>query len=128
MMHSSEFERNLEKYAEVIVKVGLNLQPGQRLFVRGRGSGAPIEAVALVRQIAVKAYQAGARFVDVAFGDDQLTVLRFQNAPRDSFEEVQTWLYDNGVAYAQRGDALLSISGTDPDLLAGQDAELLATF
>ena len=30
---TSEFERNLEKYAEVIVKVGLNIQPGQRLVI-----------------------------------------------------------------------------------------------
>ena len=30
---NKEFERNLEKYAEVIIKVGLNLQPGQRLVI-----------------------------------------------------------------------------------------------
>jgi len=32
---SSEFEQNLKKYAEVIVKVGLNLQPGKRLLLGG---------------------------------------------------------------------------------------------
>jgi len=32
---SSEFEQKLEKYAEVILKVGLNLQPGQRLLIGG---------------------------------------------------------------------------------------------
>ena len=30
---SSDFEKNLDKYAEVIVKVGLNIQPGQRLLI-----------------------------------------------------------------------------------------------
>ncbi len=30
---SSEFEQNLEKYVEVILKVGLNLQAGQRLLI-----------------------------------------------------------------------------------------------
>lgn len=29
-----EFEQNLDKYTEVIVRVGLNLQPGQRLLSR----------------------------------------------------------------------------------------------
>ncbi|MFX1344330.1 MAG: aminopeptidase [Promethearchaeota archaeon] len=36
---SSEFEIKLEKYAEVIVKVGLNLQPGQRLLIGTPTSG-----------------------------------------------------------------------------------------
>ncbi len=36
---TSEFEKNLEKFAEVIVKVGLNLQSGQRLLI-----GAPFAA------------------------------------------------------------------------------------
>ncbi len=30
---ASDFEENLEKYAEVIVKVGLNIQPGQQLLI-----------------------------------------------------------------------------------------------
>jgi aminopeptidase len=36
----SDFEQNLEKYAEIVVKVGLNLQPGQRLLI-----GAPVMGV-----------------------------------------------------------------------------------
>ncbi|GAJ21510.1 unnamed protein product, partial [marine sediment metagenome] len=32
---SSEFEKKLEKYAEVILKVGLNLRPKQRLLIGG---------------------------------------------------------------------------------------------
>ncbi len=41
---SSEFDRDLAKYADVIVKVGLNLQPGQRLLI-----GAPAYAYFLDR-------------------------------------------------------------------------------
>ena len=33
-MIKSGFEKNLEKHAEVLVKVGLNIQPGQRLNIR----------------------------------------------------------------------------------------------
>ena len=47
---SSEFEQNLDKYAEVIVRVGLNLQPGQRLLIGTPGFGiygTPIELVHL---------------------------------------------------------------------------------
>ncbi|MEW5720000.1 MAG: aminopeptidase, partial [Chloroflexota bacterium] len=64
---SSDFERALEKYAELTLKVGLNFQPGQRLFIR-----APIQTAPLVRLVAAHAYKMGARFVDVLWGDDQL--------------------------------------------------------
>jgi aminopeptidase len=127
-MPPSEFERNLEKYAEVIVKVGVNLQPGQRLFIHGYRAPAEPEAIPLVRQIALKAYKAGVRFVDSVFGDEQLSLIRFQHAPRDSFEEFQTWLADARLAYVKRGDAILSINGHDPDLLSDQDPALIATL
>ncbi len=121
----SDFDRNLEKYAEVIVKVGLNLQPGQRVLIHGYRAAAEPEAIPLVRQIALKAYQSGVRFVDAVFGDEQLTLIRFQHAPRDSFEEFQSWLADAQLAYVKRGDAVLSVNGHDPDLLSGQDPALI---
>jgi aminopeptidase len=71
----SDFEQNLEKYAEVILKVGLNLQPKQRLLIGGATTsydGISFEAAPLVRIIAKKAYQMGARLVDVVWGDEQL--------------------------------------------------------
>ena len=59
---SSEFEQKLEKYAEVILKVGLNLQPRQCLLIGGpsvAGDGISFGAAPLVRIIAKKAYQMG---------------------------------------------------------------------
>ena len=64
---STEFERNLERYAEVILKIGLNIQPKQRLLIGGPSSfsdGVPFEAAPLIRIIAKKAYQMGVRLVD----------------------------------------------------------------
>ena len=55
----TEFETKLARYADLAVKVGLNLQPNQRLMVR-----APIEAAELVRAISRSAYDAGCRYVD----------------------------------------------------------------
>ena len=87
---SDEFAQNMTKYAELALKVGLNLQPGQRLKIRGSAVGnlgTPIQTAPLVRLIAAGAYKLGARCVDVIWGDDQLDLIRFQNAPRDSFRE-----------------------------------------
>ncbi|HLY28947.1 MAG TPA: aminopeptidase, partial [Aggregatilineales bacterium] len=117
-----DFQRNLEKYAQVLVKIGLNVQPGQRVLI----SGAPPGAVQMVRAVAAQAYQAGARYVDVFWNDEQLDLIRFQHAPRDSFEEYPTWRTEVAVASAARGDAFLSLSALTPDLLRGQDPELVA--
>ena len=118
---TSEFEQNLDKYADVIVKVGLNIQPGQRLLI---GFGTPLELVPLIRLIVTKAYQAGARFVDVMWDDDQLKLIRFQHAPQDSFEEFPVWRAEGAIEIAKAGDAVLLVSAQNPDLLRDQDAAL----
>lgn len=121
-MARSEFEQNLENYAEIIVKIGLNLQPGQRLLM----NIVPLEAAPLVRLITMKAYQSGACYVDVLWKDQLLDLIRFEHAPRDSFEEFPTWRTDLNVAWRQNGDAFLNFAAQDPDLLNEQDPELVA--
>jgi len=120
---SSEFEQNLDKYAEVIVRVGLNLQHGQRLLIRR----APLKLAPLVRLIGTKAYRVGARLVDVMWNDDQLRLIRFQHAPRDSFEEFPEWRANAAFEAAKAGDAVLGLFAENPDLLFEQDPELVAT-
>ncbi|GAH73130.1 unnamed protein product, partial [marine sediment metagenome] len=127
---SSEFEQNLKKYAEVILKVGLNLQPGQRLLIGAPippNYGTPLELAPLVRIITKKAYQMGARFVEVLWDDEQLKLIRFQHAPRDSFEEFPTWRTDAQFEFAKAGDAVLIILAFNPDLLKDQDSNLFMT-
>ena len=125
---TSDFERNLEKYAEVIVKVGVNLQPGQRLIIGPPISielGVLLETAPLVRMIAAKAYQAGAKLVDVIWWDLELDLIRLKHAPRDSFEEYSTWASKGAIDAAQAGDALLSLISPDHALFAGQDTNLI---
>jgi len=127
---SLEFERNLEKYAEVIVKIGLNVQPGQRLLIGGPTTynyGAPIELAPLVRLITKKAYQIGAKLVEVMWDNDQLRLIRFQHAPKDSFEEYPTWRTDCQYKFGIEGDSVLLFSAYNPDLLEGYDTDLLST-
>jgi len=117
-----EFERSLSQYAELIVKVGLNLQPGQRLMIRG-----PIEAAPLMRLVAAHAYDAGGRLVETIFSDPQMLLARYRHAPRDSFTEHSDWWWKAGLELVEAGGALLSIGGVDPYLLKGIDSELIAT-
>jgi len=123
---STEFAQKLQTYADLIVKVGLNIQPGQRLVLGNiMNFGVNIQTAPLVREIAKAAYKVGARFVNVMWGDEELQLIRLQHAPRDSFAEYPTWQVSGTVEYLEREDALLGIVGNDPDLLKGQDPELV---
>ena len=107
----------------------MNLRPGQRLLVRAPSPyGVAFEHAPLVHYIAESAYKAGARLVDVFWGDEQMELIRFAQAPRDSFTEYPRWKATGPLDYAERGDAILTISATNPDLLLGQDPELVNVY
>ena len=127
---SSEFEQNIDKYTDVILKVGLNLQQGQRLLIgvaNPVNDGTPVELVSFIQKIVKKAYQMGARFVEVLWNDPHMDLLRFQYAPRDSFEEVTTWRKEVALEYATKGDAILAIAAQDPEMFIDQDPTLIMT-
>jgi aminopeptidase len=106
----------LDRLAEVAVRVGLNLQEGQDLFLT-----APVAALPLVRRIAEHAYRAGAGLVVPMLSDEETTLARYKFAHDASFDRAAGWLYE-GVAKAFAANtARLAIVGDDPMLLSGQD-------
>lgn len=106
----------LDRLAEVIVRIGLNLQPGQDLLLT-----APVDALPLVRRIAVQAYRAGAGLVTPLLADEAVTLARFRHAGDDSFDRAPGWLYDGMAAAFAANTARLAIVGDNPMLLAGED-------
>jgi aminopeptidase len=111
----------LDRLAEIAVKVGLRLEPGQDLFMT-----APVAALPLARRIAVEAYKAGVGLVTPILSDEELTLARFRFAREASFDCAPGWLYE-GVARAfDANTARLAIVGEDPTLLAGQDPAKVA--
>ncbi|MCG8527660.1 MAG: aminopeptidase, partial [Opitutales bacterium] len=117
-MTKKSFDEKLTAYAELAVKVGVNLQPGQRLVIR-----APIESAPFVQKMAACAYQIGSPLVSVMYNDDQLNLIRFQNAPAGSFDTFPEWEADALVACAERGDAFIRVAATDPDLLKDENPD-----
>jgi aminopeptidase len=76
-------EKNLEKLAELAVRVGLNLEEGQEVIAT-----APIEAVDFVRLLAEKAYAQGASLFTVLYGDNVLSRKRLSLAPEAGLDRA----------------------------------------
>jgi len=120
-MNREAYERNLEHYAELAVRVGINLQPGQTLVVN-----APITAAEFVRRVARKAYAAGAGNVHVEWTDELLTALKYREAPEEALSRVPLWKPAGMVELALEGAAFMTVKGTDPDLFSGIDPARIA--
>ena len=120
-MEMNKFEENLEKYAELLVRTGINIQQGQTLVVN-----APIHGAYFVRKIAEKAYKAGAKNVHVEYSDEQLSLIKYMNAPDEAFKEYPTWKADGFAQMAEDDYAFLSLSSSNPDLLKAVDPNKIA--
>jgi len=123
-----DFDDLLDVYADLTLKVGLNLQEGQRLNIGSISGGniLPLEAAPLVRKITKKAYQMGSPLVDVSWEDEQLSLIQYMNAPKDAFHEFPSWVTGEIESSIKRGDAILYVVGGNPYLLRDVDPELIA--
>src|SRR5215210_9222584 len=122
-----DFTRNLELYAELAVKVALNVQPGQRLLIIGplANGGASLDAAPLARQITKAAYTAGASLVETLWGDEDMALARYKHAPRDSFGGFSSWFPKALEEHVSAGHAVVSLTANDPDLLKDEPPELV---
>ncbi len=109
---------HIDRLAELTVKTGLALQPGQDLMIT-----APIEALPLVRRITDYAYKSGAGVVTPIFSDPEMVLSRYRNALDTSFDQAANWLYDGMGAAFDNNTARLAIVGDDPMLLANEDPQ-----
>lgn len=117
------FQKSLEKYADIIVNIGLGLKKEQRLTIT-----AGLPEVELVRLVAKKAYQLGVPYVDVRWNDEKLTRIRFDHSNPEHLTEVPNWLIAREHEYGERGDALLSFASSDPKLLEGINPDLIGKY
>lgn len=111
-------QEKLTKYAELAVKVGINLQENQGLVIN-----APISAAPFVREVARIAYQIGAKFVHTDWNDEELTKIKFELASEATLKDVQEWIVKGREQMAEEGAAFLNIVSSNPDLLKEVDPE-----
>jgi aminopeptidase len=105
-------DERLERYAELAVRVGANVQKGQILFI-----GAMIAHAPLARALARAGYAAGARYVDIVYTDQHIRRAMIELGPDEALEHTPEWIKDWGRALD--GNASIGTTGDpEPDLLA----------
>ena len=111
----------LDRLAEVAIRVGLGLQPGQDLLLT-----APSSALPLVRRLAVHAYKAGAGLVTPILSDEEVTLARYRFGHNESFDRAANWLYEGMAKAFSANTARLAVVGDNPMLLSGEDPTKVA--
>lgn len=111
----------IEKYADLLVRIGINIQKDQTLMITS-----PIECAEFARLAAKKAYEAGAREVVMRWTDEQSTHTKFKMANDEIFDEFPQWTVDYFNHYADKDTAFLSIAASDPELMKDVDPKRMA--
>lgn len=112
----------LERYAQLLVEEGVNLEQGQELVVQ-----CPVEAAAFCRIVVQAAYDLGAGHVTVLWTDDRLARLEYDRVAEEWFRTVPAWKREQMDGLARQGAAFLLLDGTDPDAMDGVDSKKVAT-
>ena len=104
----------VERYGDLIVRVGANVQPGQIVDVRG-----DVEHVEVVRAVARAAYRAGARYVDLTYRDPHVRRALIQHAADDVLSWSPPWLLERTRQMGRERAAIIALTGdAEPDLLS----------
>lgn len=101
----------VNKLAKLAVKVGVNVQKGQVVVIRGT-----TESKELIREIAEEAYLAGAKSVHVQWSDDYISKSALMHQTIETLENVPPWLIDQHQAFVDQGACFISVSSPIPGL------------
>jgi aminopeptidase len=107
----------LDDYARLLIAVGVNLQPGQRLLI-----DALVEHAPLVRSLVKAGYAAGAPYVDVFYADEYVKRELIEGGPDDAVGYSPPWLVERMRSIGEaKGAHLGLLSSPEPGLFAGLD-------
>jgi aminopeptidase len=110
-------EERLERYAELTVRVGANVQPGQEVFIQ-----AIVEHTPLVRALARQAYKAGASYVNVLYRDQHVRRAMIEFGPDEALTYTPEWT--KVAIESSTGQAFIATAGDpEPELLADLDGQ-----
>jgi aminopeptidase len=115
-------DERLERYAELAVRIGANVAPGQVVNIN-----AGLEHTPLARALARAAYRAGARWVHIEWGDAHVKRARIELGPEDALGWSPPWALTWADQVGEERHAFLGVTGeAEPELLADLDGALVA--
>ncbi len=116
------FDHELRAYAEIVVRLGVNVQLGQRVVIR-----AFPEQAATARAIATEAYRVGASKVTIDYIDQHLKRAEVDHAPEETLGRPLPHELDAARAFGTDKVALISLTGNpNPTIMEGADADRMA--
>ena len=118
-----DFDERLEKYAELIVKTGVNVQKGQPVILY-----ISVDQAKLARLIVAKAYETGAGRVFVKWRDDFINRKFIENASEEFLNDMPDWEKAEGKWIADEKAARISVISSDPNALSGVDAKRVSAW
>ena len=110
----------LQDYAELIIKIGVNLQPDQGLEI-----ACPIEKSEFAIELTKAAYKHGAKIVNVRWNCDQIDKLNYANATTETLTDIPKWLVDSKNYLVQNNFCYVAVSADDPEAFKDIPAEKL---
>ncbi|GEP19890.1 aminopeptidase [Pediococcus argentinicus] len=115
--------KNLEKYADLITHVGVNIQPGQSVILY-----ASITQKKLANLITASAYKLGAAEVLLEWDDSFTTKQFLQNAPLDKLKDTPNYIKQKWQELANQRYSRISLISDDPNALSEVPTERVAAF
>ena len=112
------FDELLKKYADFIVRVGVNPQPGQTMIIR-----CPLEAAPLARLCVRSGFEAGARDVQVDWSDNAVSRTRMELGSEEALTDSKPYQLRRYLDYAESEGSVcvLHLIADDPEVYAGLD-------
>ena len=114
--HEGASAELLERYAELVVRVGINLERDGEVVI-----GAMLEHAPLVRALVRAAYEQGASRVDVDYQDLDVLRSQIELAPEESIGSAPGWMSEQIEDYRRRRTALIWVTGWPPNMFEGLD-------
>ncbi|HEY2795270.1 MAG TPA: aminopeptidase [Micromonosporaceae bacterium] len=114
----------LSRFADLVVNVGVNVQPGQDVVLL-----ADLAHRDIARAIVERAYVAGAAFVHVEWSDGPVRHSMLKHASLERLTASRPWAVDRNTSWADQQVALINLAGDpDPHLFDDVDPAKAAAF
>lgn len=104
-------QEKLLEYAELIVRVGANVQKGQPVMI-----SCPVDCAPFARMLVKCAYEAGAKEVTMRWSDDEIGHLMFLHADDSVFDVCPAWVVKLFDEAGESDTALIHVSANDPEI------------